>query len=415
VIDLKAARADPDAFRSALVRKGDEAARVFDELIAADARWLELVPQVDALRSRTKLKGKPSPEELEELRRVKVELKELEDALTEAEVARQALLDRVPNPPDVSAPDGFSEEDALEIRRVGEPPSFDFPVQDHVDLAQAYGWIDLERGARVSGSRFVYRIGDVALLELALYRFAIDRLGQKGFTPVLPPVLVREEAMYGTGFFPTDEVNIYAVERDGLYLVGTSEVSLAALHTGEILDGLPVRYAGYSTCFRREAGAAGKDTRGMFRVHQFDKVEMFVFTTPEESRDEHERLLAIEEELVQELDLPYRVVSVAAGDLGASAAKKYDIEAWFPGQERWREITSTSNTTDFQARRLEIRHRRSDGNLEQVHTLNGTAVTARAMIALMENFQEEGGTVAVPRALWEFGSPERMGRVESRA
>jgi seryl-tRNA synthetase len=415
VIDLKAARADPDAFRSALVRKGDEAARLFDELIAADARWLELVPQVDELRSKTKLKGKPSAEQIEELKQVKVDLKRLEDELASAEQERQAFLDRVPNPPDVSAPDGFVEDDAVEIRRVGEIPSFDFPTQDHIDLAQAYGWIDLERGARTSGSRFVYRIGDVALLELALYRFALDRLGQKGFVPVLPPVLVRAEAMYGTGFFPTDEVNIYAVERDELYLVGTSEVSLAALHTGEILEGLPLRYAGFSTCFRREAGAAGKDTRGMFRVHQFDKVEMFVFTLPEASRDEHEHLLAVEEELVQELQLPYRVVNVAAGDLGASAAKKYDIEAWFPGQERWREITSTSNTTDFQSRRLEIRHRRAGKSLEPVHTLNGTAVTARAMIALMENFQGEGGSISVPEPLWEFGAPERLGRVESHA
>jgi seryl-tRNA synthetase len=416
MIDLRAARADPDAFRSALVRKGDEAARSFDELIEADARWLALVPQVDELRAKTKPKGKPTPEEIEELQRVKVELKRLEDELAEAERRRQELLDRVPNPPDVSAPDGFTEEDAVEIRRVGAPPSFDFPVQDHVDLAAAHGWIDLERAARVSGSRFVYRIGDVALLELALYRFALDRLVQKGFTPVLPPVLVREEAMYGTGFFPTDAVNIYAVERDDLYLVGTSEVSLAALHLGEILDGgdLPLRYAGYSTCFRREAGAAGKDTRGMFRVHQFDKVEMFVFTTPGASRDEHDRLLAIEEELVQELDVPYRVVNVAAGDLGASAAKKYDIEAWFPGQERWREITSTSNTTDFQSRRLDVRSRRSDGGLGFVHTLNGTAVTARAMIALLENFQDEGGSVSVPQPLWDFGAPQRLGGVESR-
>ena len=214
--------------------------------------------------------------------------------------------------------------------------------------------------------------------------------------------------MYGTGFFPTDEVNIYGVERDGLYLVGTSEVALAALHMGEILDELPLRYAGFSTSFRREAGAAGKDTRGMFRVHQFDKVEMFVFTTPDESRAEHDRLLAIEEELVQELGLPYRVVNVAAGDLGASAAKKYDIEAWFPGQERWREITSTSNTTDFQARRLEIRYRLGD-SLQTVHTLNGTAVTARAMIALLENFQDEGGAVAVPAPLVELGAPARLG------
>ena len=417
MIDLKAARVDPQAFRSALVRKGEEAARVFDQLIAADGRWLELVPQVDELRSRTKLKGKPTPEQLEELKQLKVELKRLEDELAAAERRRAELLDRVPNPPDISAPDGFTEEDAVEIRRFREPPSFDFPVRDHVDLAQVYGWIDLERAARVSGSRFVYRIGDVALLELALYRFAIDRLVQKGFVPVLPPVLVRKEAMYGTGFFPTDEVNIYAVERDDLYLVGTSEVSLAALHLGEILDRdeLPIRYAGFSTCFRREAGAAGKDTRGMFRVHQFDKVEMFVFTFPEASRDEHERLLEIEEELVQELQLPYRVVNVAAGDLGASAAKKYDIEAWFPGQERWREITSTSNTTDFQARRLEVRFRRADKQLEPVHTLNGTAVTARAMIALMENFLDEGGSISVPEPLWEFGAPERLGRIETRA
>jgi seryl-tRNA synthetase len=416
VIHLRAARADPGAFRSALARKGEEAAQLFDDLIDADGRWLELVPRVDELRAKTKLKGKPTPEQLEQLKGIKTELKELEDALAAADRERQSLLDRVPNPPDVSAPDGFTEDDAVEIRRVGEPPSFDFAVRDHVDLAQAFGWIDLERAARVSGSRFVYRMGDVALLELALYRFALERLRQKGFTPVLPPVLVREEAMYGTGFFPTDEVNIYAVERDDLYLVGTSEVSLAAFHMGEILEeSLPIRYAGYSTCFRREAGAAGKDTRGMFRVHQFDKVEMFVFTRPEDSRDEHERLLEIEEELVQELGVPYRVINMPAGDLGASAAKKYDIEAWFPGQERWREVTSTSNTTDYQARRLNIRHRRSDGALEHVHTLNGTAETARGLIELVDKYQDEDGSVVGPEPLWSFGAPERLGREKSRA
>jgi seryl-tRNA synthetase len=275
--------------------------------------------------------------------------------------------------------------------------------------------IDLPRAAKVSGARFAYRIGDVALLELALYRFALDRLVNRGFTPVLPPVLVREEAMYGTGFFPTDEVNIYAVERDELYLVGTSEVPIAAMRADEILDEdeLPLRFAGYSTCFRREAGAAGKDTRGMYRVHQFDKVEMFVFCTAERSRDEHERLLEIEEELVQELTLPYRVVNVAAGDLGASAAKKYDIEAWFPGRSGYGEITSTSNTTDYQARRLRIRVRRAQG-LEEVHTLNGTAVTARAMLAIMENFQESDGTVSVPQALTEFGAPSKLGAARTR-
>jgi seryl-tRNA synthetase len=252
-------------------------------------------------------------------------------------------------------------------------------------------------------------VGAAALLELALFRFALDRLLAKGFTPLLPPVLVREEAMYGTGFLPTDEVNIYRVERDELYLTGTSEVGLAAFHAGEVIepDSLPLRYAGYSTCFRREAGAAGKDTRGMFRVHQFDKVEMFVFCRPERSPDEHDGLLAVEEELVQELGVPYRVVNVAAGDLGAAASKKYDIEAWFPGQGRYREITSTSNTTDYQSRRLDVRFRAEQG-LEFVHTLNGTAMTARAMIAVLENFQDEGGAVAVPNVLTGFGAPARI-------
>jgi seryl-tRNA synthetase len=405
LIDLRAARADPEGFRAALARKG--AAEQFDELLAADERWRELETQASELRAQTKTKGKPTPEQLEQLRGLKAELQRVEAELEEAAQRRQELLDRVPNPPDPSVPDGVSEDDAVEVRRVGEPPSFSFEPRDHLDLAAGRGWIDLERAARVSGARFVYRVGEAALLELALYRFALDRLVAKGFVPVLPPVLVREEAMYGTGFLPTDEVNIYRIERDELYLTGTSEVGLAAFHLGEELDELPRRYAGYSTNFRRESGAAGKDTRGMFRVHQFDKVEMFVFTEPDRSIEEHEALLALEEELVQELGLAYRVVNVAAGDLGASAAKKYDIEAWFPGQQRYREITSTSNTTDYQARRLGIRFRR-EGKLEPVHTLNGTAMTARWLIALLENFQDEGGEIAVPEVLTGFGAPARL-------
>jgi len=403
MIDIRAARDDTDAYRAALARKGAE--QDFDALMEADRAWLALVPRVDALRAKTKLKGKPTPEQIEELKSVKAELQGVEEQLAAAERRRVELLDRVPAPPDASAPDGFTDDDAEEIRRVGEPPSFPFEARDHLELAR----IETERGAKVSGSRFVYRVGAAALLELALYRFALDRLLAKGFTPVLPPVLVREDAMYGTGFLPTDEVNIYTVERDELYLTGTSEVALAGFHSGETLEGgdLPLRYAGYSTCFRREAGAAGKDTRGMFRVHQFDKVEMFVFCLPESSPEEHDRLLAVEEELVAELGLPYRVVNIAAGDLGASASKKYDIEAWFPGQGRYREITSTSNTTDYQSRRLDIRFR-GDQGLEFVHTLNGTAVTARAMIAVLENFQDEGGAVAVPEALVAFGAPDRI-------
>jgi seryl-tRNA synthetase len=406
VIDIRTARKDPERFRAALARKG--AADLFDELMAADARWRELETSVTDLRARTKTKGKPTHEQLDQLREAKEELRRTEEEHAAAQRRRKELLDRVPNPPAEDVPDGESEEDAVEITRWGETRGA--VPRDHLDLGVEHGWIDVERAAKVSGSRFVYRKGDFALLELALYRFALDRLVQKGFEPVLPPVLVREEAMYGTGFFPTDAMNIYAVERDELYLVGTAEVPLAAMHMGEIFDddSLPTRYAGYSVCFRREAGAAGKDTRGMFRVHQFDKVEMFVFTRPEESREEHEHLLAIEEELVQELGIPYRVVNVAAGDLGASAAKKYDIEAWFPGEQRYREITSTSNTTDYQARRLDVRFRR-EGKPEHLHTLNGTAVTARALIAIAENFQNDDGTVAVPVPLVELGAPQLLG------
>jgi seryl-tRNA synthetase len=413
MIDIRAARNDPDGFRTALAKKN--AADAFDELMEVDTRWRELETRVTDLRAQTKVKGKPSPEQLEELTRSKEELKRVEEEHAEARRQRDELLALVPNPPAEDTPEGFTEDDAVVMRVVGDPPAFEFEARDHLDLAQAHGWIDAERATRISGSRFVYRVGDVALLELALYRFALDRLIEKGFVPMLPPVLVRADAMYGTGFFPTDEMNIYAVERDGLYLTGTSEVALASFHMGEKLeeDQLPLRYAAFSTCFRREAGAAGKDTRGMFRVHQFDKVEMFAFTFPADSRDEHEHLLAIEEELVGDLDLPYRVVNVAAGDLGASAVKKYDIEAWFPRQQRYREITSTSNTTDYQARRLDIRFRR-EGKLEFVHTLNGTAVTARAGIALMENFQDEDGSISVPEALWDFGAPQRMGAEKAR-
>jgi seryl-tRNA synthetase len=410
VIDVKAARADPDAYRAALARRGY--AEELDALLAADERRRGLLPQIEELRARRKVKGKPTPEQLEELEAVKAELQGLESELTRVEEGAQRLLDVIPNLPDPEAPDGVEEEDAVELRRVGEPRDFGFEPLDHLGL----GWIDMERGAKVSGARFAYRVGDVALLELALYRWALERLVQKGFTPMLPPVLVREEAMYGTGFLPTDEVNLYRLERDDLYLTGTSEVALAAFHMGETFeeDELPKQYAAFSTNFRREAGAAGKDTRGMFRVHQFDKVEMFVFCAPEESREWHERLLAIEEELVGELGVAYRVVDIPVGDLGASATRKFDIEAWFPSQDRYREITSTSNTTDYQARRLGVRVRR-EGGLEHVHTLNGTAVTARAMLAVLENFQEDGGSVAVPEPLVEFGAPARLGAVPTPA
>jgi seryl-tRNA synthetase len=397
MIDIRAARSDPEAFRAAVARKG--AGKAFDDLIAADTRWRELETRVTELRGKTKLKGKPSPEQLEELRGLKEELKRIEDEHGEAERARDEALTRVPNPPHQSTPDGDTEEDAQEVRRWGEPPQLAEP-KGHTEI----GRFEMERAARVSGSRFGYWLGDTALLALAMYRFALDRLVNAGFTPALPPVLVREEAMYGTGFFPTERSNIYAIEGDDLYLTGTSEVGMAGLHMTETLDELPLRYAAFSTNFRREAGAAGRDTRGMFRVHQFNKVEMFVYQRPEDSWAEHERLLAIEESLMQEVGLAYRVVNVAAGDLGDPAAKKYDLEAWFPSYERYREVTSCSNTTDFQARRLGIRFRGEHG-LEPVHTLNGTAIVDRVALAILENFQGE-----IPEVLQSFGAPATVTR-----
>jgi seryl-tRNA synthetase len=397
VIDLRAARADPDGFRAAVARKG--AGQAFDELLAADARWRELVPKVDELRGKQKIQGKPTPEQVEELKQVKEELRRLEADLAQAETARDEALARVPNPPHESVPDGETEEDAEVVRLVGEPPQLEEP-KEHTEL----GRFDMERAARVSGSRFGYFVGDTALLALALYRWAIDRAVAEGFTPVIPPVLVREEAMYGSGFFPAEKFEYYEIGEDGLYLTGTSEVALAGMHMGEILEAeqLPLRYTAFSTNFRREAGAAGRDTRGMFRVHQFNKVEMFSYVAPGESWDEHERLLALEEARVQELGLPYRVLNIAVGELSSAAAKRYDIEAWFPSQERYRELTSCSNTTDFQARRLGIRYR-TDGGIEHVRTLNGTAVTDRWALAILENFQGE-----VPDVLREYGAPERV-------
>ena len=398
MIDLKAARANPDAVRAALARKG--AGEAFDRLLEADERWRALVPRVDELRGRTKLSGKPTPEQREELQTVKAELKDVEEALTKAEAERDALALRVPNPPHDDVPDGSTEDDVREVRRVGEPPDLDDP-REHLQI----GRFDMERAARMSGSRFGYWIGDTARLALALYRFALERLAAEGFETVLPPVLVREQALIGTGAFPTDEANVYVLPADDLYLAGTAEIPLASLHAGEILaaDELPLRYVAFSPCFRREAGAAGRDTRGMIRVHQFNKVEQFSLTRPDASWEELELLLSNTEALVGELGLPYRVVLLPAGDMSSASAKTYDVEIWFPSQGRYRETASISNTTDFQSRRLGIRLR-GEGGPEPVHMLNGTAVVDRMALAVLENFQGE-----VPDVLRGFGAPDRMG------
>ena len=416
MLDIKQIRDDPEPFRTALARR-DLAGRV-DELLAADERRRTLITRVDELRAEQNrasrsiggAAGAQKQALIDEVATVSAELKGLEPQLTEAEATLTTLLASTPNLPHASAPDGWTDEDAVEVRRNHEaPPSFDFEVRDHAALGALLGVLDIERGARTSGSRFVYLMGDIVLLQFALVRSALDILIEKGFIPVIPPVLVREEAMYGTGFLPADEVNIYRTDEDDLYLVGTAEVPLAALHLGEILDeaDLPLRYAGYSTCFRREAGSYGKDLGGMFRVHQFDKVEMFSFCTPESSWDEHEYLVSVEEEILGKLEIPYRVVNIAVGDLGGSAAKKFDIEGWLPGQQRYRELTSCSNTTDYQARRLQTRVRRGDGSLETLHTLNGTATAiGRTLIAILENHQQADGSVIVPEHLWRY-LPER--------
>jgi seryl-tRNA synthetase len=411
MLDLKLVRSDPERVKAALAKRGPGVADQVDRLLEADAERRRLVTEVEALRAEQKQRGREvaraAPAERE---RVLAGLKELSDRLGEAEgrlrAAEAALAEiqaRMPNLPDEATPAG-GEEDSVELRRVGTPRSFDFPVRDHLELGELLGAIDTVRAAKVSGARFGYLVGPGALLELALVRFAMDRLTAAGFVPMVPPVLVRREAMFGTGFLPTDEQQIFRTADDDLYLTGTSEVPLVSYHSDELLDPgtLPLRYAGFSTCFRREAGSYGKDTRGIFRVHQFDKVEMVSFVLPEDSAREHELLLAREEEILQALELPYRVVDIAAGDLGASAARKFDCEAWIPSQGTWRELTSTSNCTDYQARRIGCRVRERDGN-RPLHTLNGTAVAVgRTIVALLENHQQADGSVRVPTALRQY-------------
>jgi seryl-tRNA synthetase len=416
VLDVRAIRDDPDTFRKALARRA--AAEAIDEILALDERRRSLTSEVESLRAdqnrASKQIGKAEGDErralIDEVAGVSSRIKEIEPELERVEADLSAVLARTPNVPDDSAADGLTEEDAVEIRRFGEPPSFDFEPRDHVALGERLGVLDVERAVRTSGSRFVYLLGDLVFVQFALAQHALSILADRGFTPSIPPVLVREEAMYGTGFLPTDEANLYVTREDDLYLVGTSEVPLAALRMGEIVDegDLPLRFAGYSTCFRREAGSYGKDLGGMFRVHQFDKVEMFSFTRPEDSRDEHEFLVSIEEQILSNLELPYRVMNIAVGDLGAPAAKKYDLEGWLPGQQRYRELTSCSNCTDYQARRLQTRVRRDDGRIEVLHTLNGTATAmSRTLIAILENHQRADGSVVLPGALHPY-LPERV-------
>jgi seryl-tRNA synthetase len=416
VLDLKLIRDDPELVRAALARRGSGFVKIVQEIVSKDQERRAAITSAESLRAMQKARsdefaaarsrGEDDPELRASMQEMSAQVKALADQAAATEQQVQDLVSRLPNLPDPSAAAGPDDE---VVKVVGEPSVSGDGVRDHLELAGPM--IDMDHAAQLSGSRFAYLKGDLVLVELALVRFALEKLRGHGFEPVIPPVLVRERALYGTGFLPDTERQIYRLADDDLYLVGTSEVALASLHDEEIVpvQRLPLRYAGFSPCFRREAGAAGKDTRGIFRVHQFDKVEMFSFVEPDASTEEHERILAIEEEILSELDLPYRVVNIAVTDLGNSAAKKYDCEAWLPSQGRYRELTSCSNTTSYQARRLNIRVRR-DKHTEPLHTLNGTAVAVgRTIIALLENGQREDGTVALPDILAAYGAPSVLG------
>jgi seryl-tRNA synthetase len=420
VLDLKRIREDPAAVSTALARRDQSLAAVVDEVLQADGQWRAATTSAETLRAEqkarseefgaAKARGEDAPELRAAMQEMSAQVKSFNEQATSAKQRLDELVQRLPNIPDAGAASGPEDE---QVKIVGEPPSFAFAARDHLELAGSM--IDMDRAANLSGSRFAYLKGDLVMLELALVGWVLGKLRGKGFEPVIPPVLVRERALYGTGFLPDTEQQLYALPEDELFLVGTSEVALASLHADEILDfdRLPLRYAGFSPCFRREAGAAGKDTRGIFRVHQFEKVEMFSFVAPEQSADEHERILAVEEEILGELKLPYRVVNIAVNDLGNSAAKKYDCEAWLPSQERYRELTSCSNTTDYQARRLDIRMRSAGAEgrarTQTPHTLNGTAVAVgRTIVALLENGQQADGGVQLPDVLVPYGAPARI-------
>ena len=425
MLDIRLIRETPEVVEESQRRRGIDPD--LSQVRELDEQRRAINTQLDELRAErnsaskaigaAKQRGEDAEAEMAAVRELGDRMAELEEQLRAASSKLDEAMLALPNIVQEDVPAG-GEDEGAELRRVGEPRVVEGGTRDHLDLGTELDVIDMERGARTSGSRFAYLKGDAARLQFALVQFALDRLSAHGFEPVVPPVLVREEAMWGTGFFPADMQQVYRIPepQHDLFLVGTSEVPLAAMHMDEILDAeqLPIRYAGVSSCFRREAGSAGKDTRGIIRVHQFDKVEMFSFVEPDLSRDEHDFILAREEELMAALELPYRVVNIASGDLGAPAAKKYDIEVWLPGQQAYRELTSCSNCTDYQARRLKARIRREKGT-EFVHTLNGTALAiGRTIVAIFENHQQDDGTIRVPEVLHEYGAPKLIDRLGAR-
>jgi seryl-tRNA synthetase len=422
VIDLKRLRAE-DGYQAGILRKRVPQGLI-EEVLGADEARRALLADVEELRARqnsaSKEIGRAAPEErpakIAAAAALKEELAALEPRLAEVDARLRELALQVPNPAHPSVPDG-GEDDYEVLRVVGETPEKPAGGLDHAEFGERMGLVDTERAARVSGSRFAYLTGEAVLLELALVRWVVGRLVEEGFAPVVPPVLVRESMMESAGFFPTDRSQVYEVDGGELFLVGTSEVPLAGMHLEEILDedALPLRYGGFSSCFRREAGTYGKDTRGIFRVHQFDKVEMFSYAHPDRSWEEHDAMLAVEESIVGGLGLPYRVINLAAGDLGAPAAKKYDIEVWLPSEGRYRELMSCSNYTDYSARRLGTRMRETagagtpGGGIRLVHTLNGTAcAVGRTLLFLFEHYQDTGGALVVPDVLRPYTGFDRV-------
>ncbi len=425
MMDVKFIIDDPEKIKAGAEKK--HLPCDIDQIVKLYEERNEKMQKIEALRARQNEVSKEIPNTndkqplLDEMGKVKEEIKSLEPAIEVIEAKIDELAAVVPNPTLDSVPDGGGEEDNVVVSQHGEIPKFDFEPRDHIELGKSLDIIDIERGVRTSGARFYYLKKEAALMEFALLQFVIHKLNSKGFNPVIPPVLVKEEAMYATGFFPADRNEVYHVnpkteenpDGDDLYLVGTSEVPLTMLHYQEMLEGkdLPIRYCGFSSCFRREAGSYGKDTAGIIRVHQFDKIEMYSFCHPDKSEEEHELIRATEEEIMQDLGLPYQVLNICGGDLGVPAAKKYDLEAWIPTQGKFRELTSCSNCTSFQARRAKIRYKDADGKKDYVHTLNGTAVAiGRTLVALIENYQNADGTVTIPEVLRPYmGGKEKIG------
>lgn len=408
MIDLKFITENPEKIKAGAAKKNVKIE--LERILQLDEKRRELMQKIEELRAHQNKVSKDIPQSqdkqplLDEMAKVKEEIKTMEPELENIEIELTTLVSLVPNPPLDSVPEGKDEDSNQVVKTYGEKPEFDFEPKDHIELGKALDIIDIERGTRASGARFYYLKNEAALLEFALIQHVINKLNSKGFAPVIPPVLVKEEAMFATGFFPADRNEVYHVnpEDDDLYLVGTSEVPLTMLHYQEIIanEKLPIRYCGFSTCFRREAGSYGKDTAGIIRVHQFDKIEMFSFCHPDKSEQEHELIKETEEEIMQDLGFHYQIINICGGDLGAPAAKKYDIEVWIPTQGKFRELTSCSNCTDFQARRSQIRFTNENGKKEIIHTLNGTAVAiGRTLVAIIENYQNKDGSVTIPEVL----------------